>query len=86
MNKCVVYCIVGPSNKFYIGSTNNLHAMFVIASINKNKFRFNYGRVINTERLEKLTIGLPKGKDGQPDWDLIEKLAATSEWTACINN
>lgn len=79
-------CIIGLDAVGLIPKVrlSKLQSLFVCTMIRKEAFRFNYGRKLNTERLEKLTIRLPKGKDSQPDWDLVEKLAASSDWTACI--
>jgi type I restriction-modification system DNA methylase subunit len=46
-------------------------AMYLKAIIEANKFKFNYGYILNTERLAKFNIPLPV-KDDKPDWEYIE--------------
>lgn len=79
-------CIIGLDAVGLIPNIklSKLQSLFICTMIRKEAFRFNYGRKLNTERLEKLTIGLPKAQDGTPDWNLIEKLAASSDWTAKV--
>ena len=47
--------------------------MFLSALINANKYKYCYGRVIGISRLKEETIALPVTKQGEPDWDLIER-------------
>lgn len=63
---------------------SKLQSLFICAMLRNESFRFDYGRKINGQRLKNFTIKLPKGEDNKPDWDLIEKLAASSDWTAYV--
>ena len=47
-------------------------AMFLIALLNANKFKYNYGRVIGITRLKGEQISLPVDENGQPNWQLME--------------
>jgi hypothetical protein len=47
-------------------------AMFLIAVIRLEKYRFNYGRKWNKGRMEESLIKLPAAADGQPDWQFME--------------
>ena len=47
-------------------------AMFLIALLNANKFKYNYGRVIGIARLKGEQISLPINNSGNPDWQLME--------------
>jgi|SRR5665213_163284 len=47
-------------------------AMFLIAVIRLEKYRFNYGRKWNKGRMEESLIKLPAAADGQPDWQLMD--------------
>jgi hypothetical protein len=47
-------------------------AMFVIAVIRHETYRFNYGRKWNKRRMEESLIKLPASPDGQPDWQFME--------------
>ena len=51
---------------------NKKRAMFLLPLLNASKFKYCYGRVIGVARLNKEIISLPV-KDGNPDWDLMEK-------------
>jgi type I restriction enzyme M protein len=48
-------------------------AMFIVTVIQKEKYRFNYGRKWHLERMAQAKIYLPVAKDGDPDWELIER-------------
>jgi len=60
---------------------SNLQKLFISKMINKESFRFSYTRTVDETRVSNLSISLPSKKDGKPDWDLIEELAASSNWT-----
>ena len=47
-------------------------ALFLIATIRKEKPRFNYGRKWGLDRMKQSTIKLPITSDGTPDWDFME--------------
>ena len=51
---------------------NKKRAMFLLPLLNASKSKYCYGRVIGVARLNKEIISLPV-KDGNPDWDLMEK-------------
>jgi hypothetical protein len=46
-------------------------ATFICAIIRQEKYRFNYGRKWNLERMRESEIHLPADATGQPDWDLM---------------
>jgi type I restriction enzyme M protein len=46
-------------------------AMFLVTILNKEQYRFNYGRKCSQSRLKKLTIKLPV-KENEPDWEFME--------------
>lgn len=48
-------------------------ALFIISLIKMEKFRFNYGRKWNLDRMNVSTILLPVNADGNPDFKLMEK-------------
>jgi hypothetical protein len=43
-------------------------AMFLCTIIRREKYRFNYGRKWNLERMNESEIRLPANADGAPDW------------------
>ena len=47
-------------------------AMFLLAVIRLEKYRFNYGRKWNIGRMEESVIKLPTSANGQPDWQFVE--------------
>lgn len=51
---------------------NQYIGMFIATMIKKEKFRFNYGRKWEVERMKNSTVKLPTNKDGQPDWQFME--------------
>ncbi len=51
---------------------NPFTAMFLIALIRKEKFRFNYGRKWHLGRMRESTIKLPVTPEGNPDWVFME--------------
>lgn len=48
-------------------------AMYLIPVFESNKFKFNFNRELNQERLEKIAILLPE-KNGDVDWEYIDNL------------
>ncbi len=51
--------------------TKNI-AMFLLTIINREQYRYNYGRKASQERLKSCSIKLPI-KNGKPDWNFMEK-------------
>lgn len=47
-------------------------AMFIIALIRQEKYRFNYGRKWHMERMNTSTIRLPVKPNGTPNWEVME--------------
>lgn len=63
---------------------NKYIAMFLIALIRQDKYRFNYGRKWHKERMEDSIIKLPTQADGKPDWDYIEQYIKSLSYSASI--
>jgi hypothetical protein len=55
--------------------TKNI-AMFLVAIMNKEQYRYSYGRKASQERLKSRSIKLP-AKNGKPDWDFMEQFIDT---------
>ncbi|MDR2430725.1 MAG: restriction endonuclease subunit S [Candidatus Margulisbacteria bacterium] len=55
--------------------TKNI-AMFLVTIMNREQYRYNYGRKASQERLKARSIKLP-AKNNQPDWDFMEKFIDT---------
>lgn len=48
-------------------------AIFLITIIRQEKYRFNYGRKWHLERMAQSEIRLPVRKNGEPDWNYMER-------------
>lgn len=48
-------------------------AMFLVAVLKQERYRFSYGRKWHLERMRTTTIRLPASEDGQPDWTFMER-------------
>ena len=46
-------------------------AVFICTVIRQEKYRFNYGRKWNLERMEQSEISLPTDSAGDPDWTFM---------------
>lgn len=51
---------------------NKYIALFVQTLINKEQFRYGYGRKFSQTRLKKSKIKLPVDSENKPDWEFIE--------------
>ena len=52
---------------------NKYIGMFISTIINKEQYRFAYGRAVYSSVLGNLVIKLPVASDGNPDWKYMEK-------------
>jgi|LSQX01.1.fsa_nt_gb hypothetical protein len=62
--------------------THNI-ALFLCAVIRQEKFKFNYGRIWNLERMKNHTIKLPAKHEGGkwiPDWEFMENYIANNQY------
>ena len=48
-------------------------AMFIVAVLNANQFRYNYGRKASQSRIRSQTVKLPTAANGRVDFALMEK-------------
>lgn len=56
-------------------SLNNYIALFLCTIIEREQYRYNYGRKWTKELMERSLIKLPSTTDGQPDWQWMEDYA-----------
>lgn len=63
---------------------NKYIAMFLIAIIRKDKYRFNYGRKWHKERMEMSTMKLPITPEETPDWEYMENYIKSLPYSASI--
>jgi len=51
---------------------NKYIALFLVTIINKQQYKYGYGRQFRKDDAEKCKFLLPVAKDGQPDWEFME--------------
>ena len=51
---------------------NTYIALFLVTLLNKEQFRYNYGRKCSQERMALISIKLPVNREGNPDWEFME--------------
>jgi hypothetical protein len=51
---------------------NKYIALFLVTILNKEQYRYNYGRKCSHTRMKKISIKLP-AKNNAPDWDYMER-------------
>ena len=59
-------------------------AMFLISLIEKERFRWCYGRKWRPKRMPSSLINLPVDKEGNPDWDYMEKFIKSMPYSKSI--
>lgn len=63
---------------------NPFIAMFLIAMIKKERYRYNYGRKWHVERMKKSIIRLSMTVDGDPDWVFMENFIKGLPYSKCL--
>jgi hypothetical protein len=63
---------------------NKYIALFIATVINKEQYRFNYGRKASQTRLKRANIKLPIKKDGEPDFVYMENYIKSLPYSASI--
>ena len=56
---------------------NELRAMFIATVIQREKYRFSYGRKWHLDRMSQAEIHLPVTSDDEPDWEFMEMYVKT---------
>ena len=75
LNRChqVQFWATDDVNVLYPKFEMNVYrAMFIITLIEKEKYRFSYGRKWQASIMKETKIKLPIEKNGEPDWNYIE--------------
>lgn len=62
---------------------NKYIALFLCTIINKEQYRFNYGRKCSQARMNKMKIKLPS-KNGEPDWEFMENYIKSLPYSKSI--
>ncbi len=60
---------------------NKYIAMFLVAIINQEQYRYNYGRKCSQDRMGKGNIKLPS-KNGSPDWEFMENYIKSLQYSS----
>lgn len=63
---------------------NKYIAFFLITLIRLEKFRFNYGRKWETERMKESLMKLPVDKKGNPDFNFMEEYIKSLSYSSSI--
>ncbi|MBT7469322.1 MAG: S-CspCI protein, partial [Candidatus Cloacimonetes bacterium] len=63
---------------------NQYHALFIIAIIKLEKYRFNYGRKWHLERMNNSEIKLPVNNEKEPDFEFMENYIKTLNYSKQI--
>ena len=58
---------------------NNRTALFVKAVLEKDRYRYNYGRAFKVDLIKETRIKLPKTSNGKPDWQAMSDFVAELE-------
>lgn len=61
---------------------NNYIAMLLVAIINLEQYRYNYGIKCNQTRIKNMKIKLPVKADNTPDWELMENYIKSLPYSA----
>lgn len=86
----VGYSIYQPND--FIGSTtlvagynphlNQYIAQFLIAILDKERYRYSFGRKYNKAAITSTKIKLPSKSDGSPDWEFMENYIKSLPYSA----
>ncbi|MCX6812035.1 MAG: restriction endonuclease subunit S [Candidatus Berkelbacteria bacterium] len=78
----------------FIGSTtlsmgrnknlNKYNALFIITLLDKERFKYSFGRKWNGEKLKNTKIKLPVDKNGNPDWQFMENYIKSLPYSSSI--
>jgi hypothetical protein len=64
---------------------NQYVALFVATIINKEQYRYNYGRKASQTRLKVARIKLPITQNGDPDWDFMERYIKSLPYSTSLS-
>ncbi len=79
------YWALDSVNVLYPKFTLNPYvAMFLVALIRKEKYRYSYGRKWHVERMNDSKIKLPVAIKGNPDWKFMEDYIKSLPYSASI--
>ena len=70
------YDFIGMKGKISIGTFDRLNqyiGVFLVTILDKERFRYSFGRSWTGDRLLQTKIKLPVDKNKKPDWEFMEK-------------
>ena len=62
---------------------NKYNALFLVSVLDKERFRYSFGRKYNLQQLRKTKIKLP-AKNKQPDWDFMENYIKSLPYSSSL--
>jgi len=62
---------------------NKYTALFLVAVLNQEQYRYNYGRKCSQTRLRKIKIKLP-AKNSKPDWEFMENYIKSLPYSSSV--
>ena len=63
---------------------NRYTAMFLVGLLNKERYKYSYGRVVSLEKLKETIIQLPSDTNGNPDWLFMENYIKSLPYSSSI--
>ena len=81
----VPYFAVDDINVLYPRFTMTpFRALFLLPLIRMERYRYNFGRKWNLQRMRKTLLRLPASADGTPDWLFIEQYIKSLSFSAAV--
>ncbi len=78
---------IGTNNITVLSPKFNINAfigLFFVSVFSKERYKFSFGRILNTDRLKKFEIKLPVDKNGNPDWQFMEDYIKSLPYSSSI--
>ena len=66
------------------GNLNKFNAIFLITLLDKERFKYSFGRKWNGEKLKNTKIKLPVDTNGDPDWQFMEDYIKSLPYSSSI--
>ena len=63
---------------------NKYHLLYICTLLNREKYRFSYGRAVYSKDAKKIVIKLPVTQNGDPDWQYMEDYIKSLPYGDCI--
>lgn len=66
------------------GNLNKFNAIFLITLLDKERFKYSFGRKWNGDKLKNTKIKLPVDKKGEPDWKFMENYIKSLPYSSSV--